>query len=75
MIKRDRIYVEDLIVEPSQIEVFFNILGQVVRSKLLEGGRESARYIKTLLKIDDAGILLGKNTNIRLVLENLMLSL
>ena len=68
-------YVEDCVAEPSQIEIFLNILTHVLRSKILEGASKTKRHIKTLLKIDDAGILLKKNVNSRLVLENLMLSL
>jgi DNA polymerase-3 subunit delta' len=68
-------YVEDFSTEPDKIESFFNILKHVLRSKVLEGAKESPKYINTLSKIDEAGILLKKNVNSRLVLENLMLAL
>lgn len=68
-------YVEDLLAEEKQIETFCSILGSVLRTKVLEGSSEKERYIKTLLKIDDTGILLKKNVNSRLVLENLMLAI
>jgi len=68
-------YVEDFSTEPDKIDSFFNILKHVLRSKVLEGAEESQKYINTLSKIDEAGILLKKNVNPRLVLENLMLSL
>jgi hypothetical protein len=68
-------YVEDFSAEPGKIDGFFNILKHVLRSKILEGDSLSAKYINTLSKIDEAGILLKKNVNPRLVLENLMLAL
>lgn len=68
-------YVEDFSAEPNKIDSFFNILKHVLRSKMLQGDSESSRYINTLSKIDEAGILLKKNVNARLVLENLMLAL
>lgn len=68
-------YVEDFSTDPDKIDSFFNILKHVLRSKVLEGDPKSAKYINTLSKIDEAGILLKKNINSRLVLENLMLAL
>jgi DNA polymerase-3 subunit delta' len=75
-------YVESLSANPGKfsadsdkIDSFFNILKHVLRSKVLEGDPKSAKYINTLSKIDEAGILLKKNINPRLVLENLMLAL
>lgn len=68
-------YIEDVVEDPVQIEIFFNILTGVLRSKILKGDVEAKKHIKTLSKIDEAGMLLNKNVNARLVLENLMLSL
>ncbi|OGJ41739.1 hypothetical protein A3B60_01420 [Candidatus Peregrinibacteria bacterium RIFCSPLOWO2_01_FULL_39_12] len=68
-------YIEDVVEDPAQIEIFFNILTSVLRSKIIGGDDASNKYIKTLSKIDEAGMLLTKNVNARLVLENLMLSL
>lgn len=68
-------YVEDFSLEEDKIESFFNILKHVLRSKILENDPNSAKHINTLSKIDEAGILLKKNVNPRLVLENLMLDL
>jgi hypothetical protein len=68
-------YVEDISSDYSKIEIFFNILMNVLRSKVLEGDRNTKKYLNTLLKIEEAGILLKKNVNTRLVLENLMISL
>jgi len=68
-------YVEDFATDPGKIDGFFNILKHVLRSKVLEGDPLSEKYINTLSKIDEAGILLKKNVNLRLVLENLMLAL
>ena len=68
-------YVEDLIAEQPKVNIFLNILMHVLRSKVLEGHENTERYLNTLLKIEEAGILLKKNINARLVLENLMISL
>jgi len=67
-------YVENILADEGQVELFFNMMTHVLRSKILEGATEADSYIKTLSKIDDAGMLLKKNVNPRLVLENLMLS-
>lgn len=69
------IYIDGLIEEEYGVDRFLNMLTHVLRSKILEGGEETDRHIQTLLKIDEAGILLKKNINARLVLENLMLCL
>lgn len=68
-------YVEDVAGDKKQIEVFLDILMHVLRSKMLEGDKETKKHVNTLSKIEEAGILLKKNINTRLVLENLMLSL
>ncbi len=70
-------YVENLIAEEKQIEVFFDILTHVLRTKMLSESSPEKRKkeINSLLKIGEAGMLLKKNVNQRLVLENLMLSL
>ena len=68
-------YVEDLVAEQKRINIFLNILTHVLRSKVLEGDRETSKHIKTLSKIEEAGMFLKKNINTKLVLENLMLSL
>ena len=64
-------FVKTLTEEPAQIEVFLNILLHVLRSKVLEGSDKTASEINMLLKIREAGMLLKKNVNTRLVLENL----
>lgn len=68
-------YIDDLLTEERSIDDLLNMLIHVLRSKLLAGGEESARYLNLLSKIDEAGMLIKKNVNSRLVLENLMLSL
>ncbi len=68
-------YVEDLVAEQKRVNVFLNILTHVLRSKVLEGDSETSKHIKTLSKIEEAGMFLKRNINKRLVLENLMLSL
>lgn len=69
-------YVENLTTaDESRIESFLNILTHVLRSKVLEKDSKALLYIKTLSKIDEAGMLLKKNVNARLVLENLMLQI
>lgn len=68
-------YAEDLLTEDGQLELFFNMLTHVLRSKILDADAKTDHHLKTLSKIDDAGMLLKKNVNNRLVLENLMLSL
>lgn len=68
-------YVDGLLEESSQIDVFLNILTHVLRSKVLSGDEETQRYIDILLKVADSGLLIKKNVNSRLVLENLMLTL
>lgn len=69
-------YIEDLSSqEGNKVELFLNILMHVARSRLLELGRDCQRYINLLSKIQEAGILLDKNVNSRLVLENLMLAI
>jgi DNA polymerase-3 subunit delta' len=66
------IYIEEMANDPKKIETFMNILTHVMRSKMLEmvGGST-----KALSKIDEAAMLLKKNVNVRLVLENLMLQI
>lgn len=68
-------YVEDLREDGSKIEAFLNMLTHVLRSKVLTGDKDTEKYLVTLSKIEEAGILLKKNVNTRLVLENLMISL
>jgi len=68
-------YVEELSADISKVEKFFNILKHILRSKLLEEKGNNKKYANALSKIDEAGILLKKNVNNRLVLENLMLVL
>lgn len=68
-------FVKSLTEEPVQIESFLNILLHVLRSKVLEGSTKTEADINTLLKIQEAGMLLKRNVNTRLVLENLMLIL
>lgn len=70
-------YVDELFNDSKQIDVFFNILTNVLRSKLLDESLYSKqkKHINSLLKISETGILLKQNVNLRLALENLMLSL
>lgn len=67
-------YVQELVEEEKE-GTFCDMLTHVLRSKLLEGHKETGRYIKTLSKIHDSAMLLEKNVNKKLVLENLMLAL
>lgn len=68
-------YVEELSADYSKTDMFFNMLSHVLRSKILEGDAQTPKYLNTMAKIEEAGILLKSNVNSRLVLENLMLSL
>ncbi len=54
---------------------FLEIMTHVVRTKLLEGGIEKERGMVILSKAAEAGKLIRKNVNVKLVLENLMLQL
>lgn len=78
------IYIEEMANDPKKIETFMNILTHVMRSKMLERAAHPARHeslnsldgsTKALSKIDEAAMLLKKNVNVRLVLENLMLQI
>ncbi|MCX6734738.1 MAG: DNA polymerase III subunit [Candidatus Peregrinibacteria bacterium] len=68
-------YIEEMAEDPKRIETFMNILTHVVRSKMLGLKEDSANHTKALSKIDEAAMLLKKNVNVRLVLENLMLQI
>ena len=68
-------YVEEMAEDPKKIETFINILTHVVRSQMLELKKDSPKQIKALSKINEAAMLLKKNVNVRLVLENLMLQI
>jgi DNA polymerase-3 subunit delta' len=69
------VYIEEMMEEPKRIETFMNILTHVMRSRMLELGESSMKQTKALSKIDEAAMLLKKNVNVRLVLENLMLQI
>jgi DNA polymerase-3 subunit delta' len=68
-------YVEEIVEDDSKIDLFFNLLKTVLRTKILEGDANIERNIDSVLKIYEASVFLKKNVNSRLVLENLMLSL
>ena len=68
-------YIEEMAEDPKKIETFINILTHVVRSQMLELKKDSPKQIKALSKINEAAMLLKKNVNVRLVLENLMLQI
>lgn len=68
-------YVEELLEDKRRVEIFCSILANILRKKVLEGDNKSSKYIKTLSKIDDTAMLLKKNVNPRLLLENLMLAI
>lgn len=68
-------YIEEMAEDPKKIETFMNILTHVVRSQMLELKEDSPKQIKALSKINEAAMLLKKNVNVRLVLENLMLQI
>ncbi|MBD3330594.1 hypothetical protein GF354_03635 [Candidatus Peregrinibacteria bacterium] len=70
-------YVNEIIEDPKKIELFYNLLSQILRSRMLEekSYEVQKKYIKTLSKIADAGMLSKGNVNLRLFLENLILSL
>ncbi len=67
-------YLEE-ILEEDGVHTFLDMVTHVLRSKMLEGGVDTEKHLKSLSKIDDTGILLKKNVNPRLALESLMLSL
>ncbi len=69
------VYVEELVAEPDRIESFLDILTHVLRTKLLEGSMGKRKCVNTISKIGETAMLLRKNVNARLALENLMLSL
>lgn len=62
---------EKLAEDKERLTVFMELLEALLRQRLLEGKIE----LKKLCKIQELGMLLGKNVNARLVLENLMLEL
>lgn len=69
-------YIEDLLGEDAKaMEIFFGMLTHVLRSRVLEGDARTEKYLGALEAVDEAGVLLKKNVNSRLVLENLMLTL
>ncbi len=68
-------YVESVSADEHQMETFFSLLSSVLRSKLLEGNSDNKACINALLKVAEAGMLLKRNINSKLVLENLMLSI
>lgn len=68
-------YIDDLLLEETQLENFFSIFQAVLRSKMLEEPRSGEKYINALSKVQEAGMLLKKNINVKLVLENLMLNI
>jgi DNA polymerase III subunit delta' len=69
------LYVEDLLSEAVKIEVFLNLLKNVLRSKILERDSGFEKYLQTIDKIEETLELLAKNVNARLALENLMLKI
>jgi DNA polymerase-3 subunit delta' len=68
-------YIDELAGDAPKTGVFLNILMHVLRSKVLEEDKNTKKHLNSLLKIEEAGILLKKNINARLVLENLMIAL
>lgn len=78
-------YIEELVAEKQRVKIFFELLSGLMRVRLLNcdfqenaldfAKKNPAYYLKTLSKIEKAGILLEKNINFRLVLENLMLNI
>lgn len=68
-------YAENLSEDKKKIEMFMEIFSHILRSKLLSGHEDKGKIMESLWKINEAGILLKKNVNTRLVLENLMLSI
>ena len=68
-------YIEEMVEDAKKIETFMSILTHVMRSKMLETPEGATKVVKALSKIDEAAMLLKKNVNTRLVLENLMLQI
>ncbi len=68
-------YVDRVVSEEVNVDVFFDMLAHVLRNKVLEGDVNTEKHLKTLSKISETGILLGKNINSKLALENLMFNL
>lgn len=69
-------YVDTIVEDEKEMEIFFSLLNAVLRNKLLQSNRaESEGIINALLKVTEAGMLLKKNINPKLVLENLMLNI
>jgi DNA polymerase III gamma/tau subunit len=68
-------YVENLVEDEKMKNDFLNVMTHVLRNKMLEAnpGRERKGFIEMAAKVQEAFILLKKNVNARLVLENLML--
>lgn len=75
------IFVEKILsdkdVSDENIHKFFYIFTMIVRKRMLNEkiSENQNNYIKTLSKIADAGILLKRNVNARLLLENLLISI
>ncbi len=68
-------YVNEIAEEDGKVESFLQMLTLATRSRLHGDVTTRDKHSKNLLKIADAGILLKKNVNMKLVLENLMLAL
>jgi DNA polymerase III subunit delta' len=68
-------YIDRIVDGEVSFDVFFDMLTHILRSRILEGDIETKKHLKALFKIHDTGILLSKNINPRLALENLMLNL
>ena len=68
-------FIGELVEDSKKIDIFMNMLLHVFRSQILEGKENLNQKINTLLKIQEAGMLLKRNVNTKLVLENVMLSL
>ncbi len=71
------LYVEELSVEKEKTTIFFNILTHVLRSKMLDEKSYDLRikYTNSLSKIAETAMLLKRNINFKLALENLMLAI
>ncbi len=64
---------QEILERKKRLEMFFNITKLVLRTKILEGKKDVKKFVDIVSFLDEAGVMIKKNVNLRLVLENLIL--
>lgn len=67
-------YVEHILENDKMTSDFLNVMTHVLRSRMLHKGENKKKIMNMIAKAQEAVILLKKNVNARLTLENLMLN-